>query len=953
MNHITEPEAALIHALHELALDLFDARVSLEDVEGRLEVVFSASDLVRPVESRLAILDAFVHELIAEHALRDKLPMRVEIIAQLAWQIQCRVDPLRAVRMGLLLSDRLSSLNDDRASLVLIEQMDTVILELGDHVLWRSEQAMRMCRLMRLQRFAVAHQLAKEYEQENHRRANDAFELWVFAHGANAASMINDHASAKRRSSIAVERYLQGDGRRREDTFFDGIIPEVTAARVFCTLGEVLRKSPDPMGAIDAFQQGRWYAQKESDPLGAAWCLSEIGITWERVGEFARSKELLERAAQEAERHGDVRAASRWRGQRILKEDGLIDVGGINGLAVVGRALNAEEPTDEHERIVKAMIKEGRAHGTQLEPMARNMLAAIYAHQKRFQFALMAIAAAVASADKLKDSWLALGIRSNEAKILFEAGFWADAAKACDQVLTDAQAFWDDASTSEMRQVAISAASSAAEIALLISAIEAERDDGSTVPVNPEQVLQIVNRTRAKTFNRWLMLIDWSRQTGFADIMTTARDLITAEVVVEWAAHEGQPMRHLLAKREEADHALSAAVKRLGTTAVPAIEDDPTQRPNLPCATTALDLSAIESGIVCLHFGPEQVLRTRHIPWTRKARSAWRSRWYSAWEAEVDRLGIVYGDMRAAALSVEDSELAIDKAADSIDSLYSELDREFVTPLVQWMGCELGHLIVALHAELAFIPMWALARAAPGVALSIVPSLRSISLLVARPKATGTLSMVVGDATKSLSMVDRECELLTDHRRVAPNAGALANSVRLAGRVHFAGHGEFDNANPYVSGLVLNGERDPPYLVATGFKGCTRLTIPGILRYVDAKDCDLVTISACSVGKPRSHAASEFTSVPTALLLAGARNVVAASWHVHDASTVVLMGYFYEELRRTFGVARSLAQARQRLASTTRADAVRILGREDVLPEGKFPFSSPIFTDAVLHFGTS
>jgi CHAT domain-containing protein len=91
--------------------------------------------------------------------------------------------------------------------------------------------------------------------------------------------------------------------------------------------------------------------------------------------------------------------------------------------------------------------------------------------------------------------------------------------------------------------------------------------------------------------------------------------------------------------------------------------------------------------------------------------------------------------------------------------------------------------------------------------------------------------------------------------------------------------------------------------------------------------------------------------VPTAFLLAGACNVIASGWPVHDAAATVLMSYVHASLDSGRGIAAALAEARQKLARTTRRQASLILGREDVIPTADPPFESPIFTDAFVNYG--
>ena len=58
----------------------------------------------------------------------------------------------------------------------------------------------------------------------------------------------------------------------------------------------------------------------------------------------------------------------------------------------------------------------------------------------------------------------------------------------------------------------------------------------------------------------------------------------------------------------------------------------------------------------------------------------------------------------------------------------------------------------------------------------------------------------------------------------------------------------------------------------------------------------LVVLSACETGLVGELVPDEAVGLPTGLLYAGARTVVASSWAVPDESTTLLMEYFYDEL---------------------------------------------------------
>ena len=97
------------------------------------------------------------------------------------------------------------------------------------------------------------------------------------------------------------------------------------------------------------------------------------------------------------------------------------------------------------------------------------------------------------------------------------------------------------------------------------------------------------------------------------------------------------------------------------------------------------------------------------------------------------------------------------------------------------------------------------------------------------------------------------------------------------------------------------------------------------------------------------------TGLPTSLLIAGAKTVVATMWQVNDAASAILMHHFWEAWQGGDGPipspAGALAKARHALRQTTRDIAIAILGRDRGLPDGDMPFVHPAFSDAFQCFG--
>jgi tetratricopeptide (TPR) repeat protein len=943
-------EEFLLSRLHQLRSDLLEGYPAVDE-ERRLIELFSIAELIQSSQTRLEMMSQFAFELARCGTQASLNPAKVETICRVAVRVIEHFNAGQAVNLALSLALGLERRADTSRAIALLDlAIDITAARTVQAVVWRAATAMLLRCLLLQSAYERAQKVVESYEADE-RRGTDYFELNIWVSGISCALMMKNEDAAVRCARLAIEIHQGGNLVSQTDSFLLLVSPPIPTATVYLAVGKALRQASRPLDAIDAFQQGRRYAIRESNALAAADLLSEIGFTWENVGEWDRGASILKKAAFEATQLGDFVSASRW--QRGLATDvGVTDLAGFDGLAALTRLVQAGLATEKHEPLIKALIKQGKAQGSQLEPLARNLLTAFYSYRNKSEFALMASEAAVISAERDHSPWFALWMRINQAQLLFNDGQWRDARKVSDRVLEDAQTLWDEGATSEVRQVALAAASRVAEIALELSVSPAKDLKGQAWPTSPEAVLRIADRTRARNFIGWLSQLDWSRSLNIPELEKSIRALVSADLAVECAtAQEGQPLKAVLERRKQAAMAVTAAYKTADVQSLNTSDLLSDFQLKLSEDSEAIDLSAIELGVVSLFAGGSRPQKVVLVPWTRSQRESWRERWSLAWRAELGRLGLSRDEL-GVLLSPGDQEQSIQiETSPTLEMMYEELHREFVKPLVDALSKSTNRLIVSLHSELSFIPLWALARARATLELSIVPSLRSICLLAKRPRVTGGLSISIGDATGSLSMAKRECELLTGFDSIPPTLAALVEAAPSARRLHFAGHGEIDAENPYLSGIVLNAPSATPQVVEASAFGCRRLTILGIFDKLDVRNCELATISACSVGSPRDHAASEFTSVPTAFLLAGARNVVAASWKVHDAAATVQMAYFHAALQGSKSIAAALATSRRQLAATSRAEATKILERSDVLPDGDFPFSSPLFTDAMIHFG--
>jgi CHAT domain-containing protein len=121
-----------------------------------------------------------------------------------------------------------------------------------------------------------------------------------------------------------------------------------------------------------------------------------------------------------------------------------------------------------------------------------------------------------------------------------------------------------------------------------------------------------------------------------------------------------------------------------------------------------------------------------------------------------------------------------------------------------------------------------------------------------------------------------------------------------AGIIHFAAHGQLDEADPMASALLL----------APGDGDDGRLEVREVFRL--ELDARLVVLSACETGLGKLSRGDELVGLQRAFLYAGTPAVVTTLWKVDDRSSYLLMRAFYERLA-TAGPAQALRAAQRGL----------------------------------------
>jgi CHAT domain-containing protein len=168
--------------------------------------------------------------------------------------------------------------------------------------------------------------------------------------------------------------------------------------------------------------------------------------------------------------------------------------------------------------------------------------------------------------------------------------------------------------------------------------------------------------------------------------------------------------------------------------------------------------------------------------------------------------------------------------------------------------------------------------------------------------------------------LDAIAELVPASERVvrrgfeATRAWVLDGGLASRRLVHFATHGVLDAEEPARSGLVLS-EVDAAGRPLEGF-----LNLADV--YGLRLSADVVTLSACETALGKEVRGEGLVGLTRGLLHAGARQVVASLWKVHDQATRELMVRFYRGLlERGRAPAAALRAAQRALANSERFSA--------------------------------
>jgi tetratricopeptide (TPR) repeat protein len=696
-------------------------------------------------------------------------------------------------------------------------------------------------------------------------------------------------------------------------------------------LGLAARAAAQLDRAIVAFSDARELALHLGDAERAAHFLSELALTWSFAGEFARAETVLAQAAHEAEMIGRAGDAARWRAH-FRAEDTPLSLDSLSASELIARAASAlrHGGVSRQKGIELALAAVRKAAGEKNErgeAEARNVLGLLYANGGEAMRGLASLQVAIAISERLHDEQMSSRMLTNAALVTFNAGDADHAETLLHRAVAASRKVLDSDSSTEVRQAVRGGLESAHRLlAQLYGARKHPRSD---------KLIDIGQRSRAMNLINWLAVGD-AIAAAVPELESPFLAWRASEAAVESAAISNSPrLRTLLYKRGETHLAFTEAARHCGfdpAARAPVLSMEQIGSVLRP-GECVVDVLSAMNGIVLTAFSHTGTPATSFVEWESNERKAFLSRWGRS----VSRREAARRSRYLPPDVVPDSE--------SIETLAAELHARVlseVTRLIRQISAGAEHIFVVPDAQVAHFPLWSLTNELPGASVSVVPGVNALGILRARERTEDGVRVALSDVTETLRYAPLEIEMLKGFTRMPANKAGVIDAIRTASVAHFAGHATFNPRNPYLSGVVVERRHGRRYELLTVFELLARARTPA---------AHLVVLSACETGVPRLHPANEFVGMPSAFLIAGARNVIASLWRVDDGATYLLMRELYDAMAEGLTPSASLAAARRRIAAMTREEVVSRLGSEVSVPAAARPYASSKFIDAFHHYG--
>lgn len=223
-----------------------------------------------------------------------------------------------------------------------------------------------------------------------------------------------------------------------------------------------------------------------------------------------------------------------------------------------------------------------------------------------------------------------------------------------------------------------------------------------------------------------------------------------------------------------------------------------------------------------------------------------------------------------------------------------DLYRLLVEPVAQDIATE--KLVIVPHDILHKVPFACLHTGTEYLidrfSISVVPSLSAIApVLSKRNPDNGHLLAFANPEAGPVSLPYAEQEVagiagMFSHRSVYIRGEATESQFKkssaLPDVIHVACHGEFNDAQPLQSGILMARDRDNDGILQTHE-----------LFSLDLENANLVTISACETALCKLQDGQDWIGLTRGFLYAGTPSILATLWKVDDVATERLMRTCY------------------------------------------------------------
>jgi len=764
------------------------------------------------------------------------------------------------------------------------------------------------------------------------------------------------------------------------------------------TLGQVASRFGQYDEAIEVFGELAELEAAAGHLDLKARAISHIGHTYSQAGETERAVQYLLEAANVADTAGAAWEAKYWRtqadamrGEPIVDSDlAKIHLGHEIKDAETAYLLNAQAQQlamnhrcETAELMAHSVLEWAqRAKDTHMEISARNTLSVCYKETDQNERAIEELQKGIQLADWANEYQASMVLRYNLAKIFLEQRNYQRSVDILLNGIGISQHVLSQIETSEFRQQVIAGSLSLYELYALILSHHEHHN-------NHLNLLSMTEQVRATNLYSWLLadhLLESSNLPPDLEIQgwRALRDLRAVEVELE-VRHltrriPVQQITSLQTRRAESREEFNSIFQRAG---LPAFYGNTQDAENPITETEQLIEEVLEphTAIICLFSVPEGIcpvvlfretsglVKTsgRFIDWDNKDRQEALSRWTGNLDFRQGR-GVL-------SISQRDLNYVGASTADSFSELMRLFREHLADRLIEILKpVQAQKLIVVPHRELALIPYWDVMDRCESIrSITIAPSLNVLRLCLERKRESVGPSLVVGDKTRSLPQAEKEIKYVKTLRKDTPVAAPdsfdeFRQSSERCSLLHIAAHGLFNPDNPYLSGfLVSEHEHAKDIFVQYASlpslelsdeprSGSIRMmTVAECMANLSLNSCRLAVLSTCESGIARPHGGGEMTGLPTSLLVAGAKSVIASLWPVNDTATAYLMLCFYDIWEGGAGKevspSAALAQARLKLKAADPEEIRNRLGDVN-LPGNSRPFSGSIYADAFQCFGS-